>query len=253
MNSPGEADGLRLNRFLADSGVASRRDADELIFSGQVTVNGQVARSPALRVDPRRDAVKLNGKRIWPQAAVYVLLNKPEGYISTVDDPGRRPTVLDLVRGVRSRVYPVGRLDINTSGLLLLTNDGDLAVRLTHPRYGFPKTYLAKVKGVPGRNALSKLAAGVRIPTAEGVYERTLPAKVRLVKQFKRNAMLEITLTEGRQHQVRKMCAAVGHSVIQLTRVKFGFLTLAHLPSGRWRYLAAEEVRRLQSSFKTPA
>jgi len=237
---------IRLNRFLDEGGVASRRDAEDVIASGQVTVNGTVVTSPAFRIDPEHDSVKLLGRRVRLQPPVYVLMNKPEGVISTVEDPERRQTVVGLLQGVRARVYPVGRLDTNTSGVLLLTNDGDLALKLTHPRYGFPRTYQAKVNDLPSPGDLRKLAAGVSIPTDGGCFERTLPARVRLVRALERNAVLEITLTEGRHHQVRKMMAAIGHPVIKLTRVKFGFLTPAGMPLGRWRYLAPEEIRRLK-------
>jgi pseudouridine synthase len=237
---------VRLNRYLAENAAVSRREADQIIFSGKVTVNGTVAATPAEQVDPETDSVKISGKRIWPQQKVYVLLNKPEGVISSSEDPQRRNTVVQLLHGVRSHVYPVGRLDMNTSGVILLTNDGDLALRLTHPRFGFAKTYQAKVQGMPSARAIQKLAAGVRITSESGRMETTLPAKVRLVKSFERNALLEITVHEGRHHQVRKMCMVIGHPVIKLTRVKFGFLSAAGVPLGRWRYLTQEEVQKLK-------
>ncbi len=244
--------GVRLNRFLAEAGVCSRRDADTLVFEKRVTVNGTVISTPAWRIDPDRDAVKVNGRRILPQPLVYVLLHKPEGVVSTVEDPEKRTTVLELLRGVKARVYPVGRLDFNTSGVLLLTNDGELAQRLTHPRYGFPKTYHARVRGVPGVQVLYKLAGGVRIPTWAGRYEKTLPARVHLLKRMKDAAVLEMTLREGRQHQVKKMCLAMGHPVTALQRVKFGFLSAAGLPLGRWRYLRAEEIKKLKAFTPAP-
>jgi 23S rRNA pseudouridine2605 synthase len=243
---------IRLNRFLSESGFASRREADETIFSGQVTVNGAVVRLPAFQVDPDRDSVKVLGRRLRRQALTYVLLNKPEGVVSTAEDPEHRRTVVDLLQGVRARVYPVGRLDINTSGVMLLTNDGDLALHLTHPRYGFPKTYQAKVNDVPSPGEVRKLAAGVGIPGEDGRFEKTLPARVRLLRTFDRNSLLELTVTEGRQHLVRKMLAAIGHPVIKLTRVRFGFLGTAGLPLGRWRYLTAGEVRRLKTWTPQP-
>ncbi len=240
--------GVRLNRFLAEAGAASRREADELIFAGRVTVNGAVVTSPAHQLDPARDAVKISGRRVWPQPRVYVLLNKPAGILSTVDDPQGRKTVVDLLQGVKAKVYPVGRLDANTTGVLLLTNDGDLALRLTHPRYGFSRTYHAKVSDVPSPADLRRLAEGVRIPAESGRYERTLPARARVVRTFARHSLLEISVQEGRHHQVRKMCAAIGHPVRELDRVKFGFLTAAGLPLGRWRYLNAEEIKRLKNA-----
>ncbi|MBN1594533.1 rRNA pseudouridine synthase [candidate division FCPU426 bacterium] len=236
----------RLNRFLAEAGVCSRREADEYIFRRQVTVNGAIAELPALRIDPERDAVKVAGRRVKAQPLTYILLNKPEGVISTTDDPEKRTTVIDLVRDVRVRVFPVGRLDFNTTGVMLLTNDGDLALRLMHPRYGFDKTYQARVFGAPSPAVLKKLCQGVRIPAWGGRWEKTLPARVRLLKRFGRNALLEISLREGRQHQVKKMCAAIGLPVEKLCRIKFGFLTASGLAPGQWRYLQAEEIQRLR-------
>jgi 23S rRNA pseudouridine2605 synthase len=240
---------MRLNRFLAESGVCSRRDADDLIFGHKVTVNGKVIDVPSFRIDPNQDAIKVSGKRIHPQPMVYILMNKPEGIISTLSDPEKRTTVVDLLKGVKARVYPVGRLDYNTSGVLMLTNDGVLAQRLMHPRYGFTKTYHAKVSGVPSQAAILKLCHGVRIPGWSGRYELTLPTKVRLLKKSGKHSLLEITLREGRQHQVKKMCAAIGHPVEKLIRFKFGFLSSAGLPMGGWRYLSTAEVDKI-SSFK---
>ncbi len=238
---------VRLNRFLAENANYSRREADEVVFGGSVTVNGTVAETPAYQVDPEHDSVKVAGKRIWPHPKVYVLLNKPEGVVSSAEDPLRRNTVVELLHGVRAHVYPVGRLDINTTGVMLLTNDGDLAMRLTHPRFGFAKTYQAKVQGIPSTKTLQKLGAGVRVPSETGRMEMTMPAKVRLVKTFESNSLIELTVNEGRYHLVKKMCMVVGHPVIKLTRVKFGFLTTAGLALGRWRYLTTEEVARLKS------
>lgn len=223
-----------------------------MIRRGAVTVNGAVVADPTARIDPDRDAVKAAGRLVRPEAPVYVLLNKPAGFISTLDDPEGRPTVRDLLRGVRARVYPVGRLDWNTEGVLLLTNDGDLAQRLTHPRYGFPKTYLAKVRGFPEAGALRKLAQGVRIPGWNGRYEKTLPAQVRVRQRVRDGALLEITLREGRQHQVKKMCASIGHPVLALARIRFGFLTPAGLAPGRWRHLTPAEVNRLKAYSFSP-
>ncbi|MCD4814446.1 rRNA pseudouridine synthase [bacterium] len=237
---------VRINRFLADAGVCSRRDADEVISAGRVTVNGETVKDSFVRINVEKDAVKVSGKRIFPQRLVYILMNKPEGVISTVEDPEKRTTVVDLLKGVKYRVYPVGRLDFNTSGALMLTNDGDLAQKLMHPRYGFSKTYHATVKGVPTPTAIQRLAAGVRIPAWSGRYEKTLPAKARLVRKVGKNAVVELVLREGRQHQVKKMCAAIGHPVDRLVRIKFGFLTSAGLLAGRWRYLSDAEVGRIR-------
>jgi len=243
---------IRLNRFLAEAGVCSRREADARIFNREVTVNGQLVTVPAFRIDPQKDAVKVSGRRVRLQPWIYILLNKPAGVIATVADPEKRTTVIDLLKGVRTRVYPVGRLDFNTSGVLLLTNDGDLALRLMHPRYGFTKTYHAQVRGVPTFLSLQKMKRGVRIDVWSGRYEKTLPAQVHLVKKFRKGAIIEITLREGRQHQVKKMCAAIGHPVEKLVRVKFGFLTAAGLPLGAWRYLTPEEIKKIRDFKPEP-
>ena len=245
-------DNMRLNRFLAEAGVCSRRDADTLIFARQVTVNGKVIDLPSFRIDPRQDAVKVSGKRVHPQPLVYILLNKPEGVISTLQDPEKRATVVDLLKGVRARVYPVGRLDYNTSGVLMLTNDGILALRLMHPRYGFVKTYHAKVSGVPSPIAIRRLCYGVRIEAWSGRYEKTLPTKARLLKKTGKSSVVEIILREGRQHQVKKMCAAIGNPVEKLMRVKFGFLSASGLALGAWRYLSTAEVAKIKSFEPEP-
>ncbi len=237
---------IRLNRYVAETGVCSRREADQLIFDGVVTVNGQVISDPGFRLDRKKDAVKIKGKRAFLQPLTYLLLNKPQGVVSTVDDPENRPTVIQLLKKIKIRVYPVGRLDFNTSGVLLLTNDGDLALKLTHPRYGFEKTYQAKVQGIPTAQALMKLADGVRIPSAPGKFEKTMPARARLLKAAGKHALLEITLREGRQHQVKKMCQAIGHPVEKLMRIKFGFLTAKGLNPGQWRYLTPEEIKGIK-------
>jgi 23S rRNA pseudouridine2605 synthase len=252
MTDPSQTE-RRLNQFLAEAGVCSRRDADDLIRRGAVTVNGAVVADPAVRVDPQRDAVKASGRLVKPEPLVYILMNKPIGVISTLDDPEGRTTVRELLRGVRARVYPVGRLDWNTEGVLLLTNDGDLAQRLTHPRYGFPKTYLAKVRGYPEPGALRKLALGVRIPGWDGRYEKTLPARARVRQRVREGALLELTLREGRQHQVKKMCAAIGFPVLALARIRFGFLTPFGLAPGQWRHLTPAEVSRLKVTATAPA
>lgn len=244
---------IRLNRYLAESGICSRRDADQLIFDGVVTVNGTVINDPAYQLERDQAAVKVNKKRIFLQPLTYILMNKPSGVVSTVDDPEGRMTVINLLKGVKIRVYPVGRLDYNTTGALLLTNDGECALKLTHPRYGFEKTYHAKVSGHPGPAAINKLVTGVRMPMGKGRFEKSLPAKVRLLKKMGKDALLEISLKEGKQHQVKKMCQAVGHRVEKLSRVKLGFLTTKRLSLGSWRYLTPQEIERLlHDQPKTP-
>lgn len=232
----------RLQKVLARRGVASRRAAERLILAGRVSVNGEVVSALGVKVDARRDAIKVDGKRIpeAPQGSVYLMLNKPRGYVTTLSDPQGRPTVRDLVRGVRRRVYPIGRLDFASEGLLLLTDDGDLARALMHPGSAVPKTYLAKVRGCPDEQAQRELARGILL---EG--RRTLPCRARIVRPGS-NSWLELTVTEGRKHQVRNMLKAVGHPVLKLRRVAYAGVKLGRLPSGRFRRLTAKELARLR-------
>lgn len=233
----------RLQKFLAQAGVASRRQAEQYIVEGRVTVNGQVCRELGVKVDPAKDAVKVDGKRVLGEELAYVLLHKPKGTICTLDDPENRPTVMELVRGVKVRLFPVGRLDFDTTGALLLTNDGELANLLMHPRHRFTKTYLAKVKGIPTEERLDKLRRGVNI---EGV--RTAPAEARLVAVKEKNSLVELVLREGRNRQVKRMFLEVGHPVIRLHRPAYAFLGLEGLEPGQWRSLAPEEVKRLRAA-----
>jgi 23S rRNA pseudouridine2605 synthase len=228
---------VRLGKFLASSGVASRRASEELIRAGRVTIAGVVVTDPARDVDGQ-DTVTVDGTQVGaPVGHVVYAVNKPAGVVSTARDPQRRPTVVSLVpAGVR--LYPVGRLDIDTTGLILLTNDGELAHRLTHPRYEVPKTYRALVARPPVRDrALRALRAGVELDDGP-----SLPARVERVAAD----ALEITIREGRKRQVRRMCEAVGHPVRRLQRVRFGPLELGSLPEGACRTLTAEEVRALR-------
>src|SRR5258708_6640114 len=235
----------RLARFLAHAGVASRRRAEELIAAGRVQVNGSAITTQGARIDPVRDQVCVDGKPVYaPARHVYLLLNKPIGYICTVHDPQGRSTVLDLLPpGIRQlRVYPVGRLDINTSGLLLLTNDGDFALRLSHPSYAKEKHYEALVQGRPSAEVLTALRTGVVITEDNGRPYRTSLAHVRLLRQADNNSWLALTIHEGRKRQVRRMLAVVGHPVLQLMRAGIGSLTLKGVPIGKWRYLTEAEV-----------
>lgn len=229
----------RLQKVLAHAGIASRRRCEELILAGAVRVNGRTVTALGTRVDPDRDVIEVHGRRIRAERPVYILLYKPAGYVSTVDDPQGRPKVTDLVRKIPQRLYPVGRLDYDTEGLLLLTNDGELAYRLTHPRFHVPKTYLAEVEGVPDAEDLARLAAGV--PLEDGL---TAPARARLRRPGP-PALIELTIHEGKNRQVRRMCAAVGHPVRRLKRIRFAFLETQGLLPGKYRYLKAGEVRRL--------
>jgi pseudouridine synthase len=243
----------RLQKLLSQAGVASRRAAEKLIAEGRVSVNGTTVREMGTKADAAADDIRVDGRRIKAaQTLRYILLNKPAGYVTTRSDPQRRPTVIDLLRGVREYVYPVGRLDYDTEGLLLLTNDGDLAARLTHPRHGVERTYEARVAGVPDTDAIDRLRKGIPL---DG--RRTQPADVDLLSRRTngaddRDGLLRITIREGRNRQVRRMCEAVGHPVKALARTRIGSLTDRQLKPGMWRELRAEEIRGLKKSAATP-
>jgi 23S rRNA pseudouridine2605 synthase len=233
---PDEGAGVRLQKVLAQAGLGSRRVCEELIDAGRVRVNGEVA-VLGRRVDPEADAVEVDGAQIGVRAGlVHYLLNKPAGVITTASDPHGRRTVLDLVPA-EPRVFPVGRLDADSEGLLLLTNDGDLAHRLTHPSFGVDKEYLVEVKGEPHRGALSRLREGVDLDDG-----RTAPAKVAQLDA----RLLRITIHEGRNRQVRRMCDAVGFPVVRLVRTRIGPITDRTLRPGAWRALSQDEVRALE-------
>jgi 23S rRNA pseudouridine2605 synthase len=233
---PTEGDGVRLQKVLAQAGLGSRRVCDDLIEARRVRVNGEIAQL-GRRVDPEVDVVEVDGAQIGVrEGLVHLLLNKPTGVITTASDPQGRPTVLDLVPA-EPRVFPVGRLDADSEGLLLLTNDGDLAHRLMHPSYGVHKEYLVEVDGVPGRRALRHLREGVELD--DGI---TQPAKVALLGE----RLLRLTIHEGKNRQVRRMCEAVGHPVVRLVRTRIGPLADRDLKPGEWRALSQEEVRSLE-------
>jgi 23S rRNA pseudouridine2605 synthase len=237
----------RLQKIIAAAGVASRRKAEELIAQGHVQVNGATITELGSKADPETDYIRVNGKLLHgEQRHVYLLLNKPKGYVTTVKDPENRPTVMDLLRGVRGRVYPVGRLDYASEGLLLLTNDGELANRLMKAASHVSKTYLVKVAGSPTEEAIAKLRAGVSIATDDHKRVRTSPAAIRIVKEAA-NPWYEVTLIEGRNRQIRRMFEAVGHHVEKIKRVRYGPLTL-DVPPGEFRTLTLKEVQRLKSA-----
>jgi pseudouridine synthase len=236
----------RLQKIIARAGITSRRKAEELILQGRVKVNGQVVMELGSKADPEKDHVKVDGKLIhFKQPQAYLMLNKPRGYVTTLSDPEGRPTVLDLLKGVRQRVFPVGRLDYDTEGLLLLTNDGDLAHALMHPSYEVSKTYLAKVKGVLPDDKIKKLERGV--PLRDG---KTSPCTIKKVRKTQENSWLEVTLHEGKKRQVRRMLERVGHPVLKLKRIRYAFLGLAGLLPGQYRHLSPQEVKRLKSLAK---
>jgi 23S rRNA pseudouridine2605 synthase len=233
---------MRLQRFLAQAGVASRRKAEELIVDGKVRVNGRVVSELGAKVDPDRDKVVVAGKRLTAIQQEHLLLCKPKGYVSTLSDPEGRPTVMQLL-GARGRgLYPVGRLDFNTDGVLLLTNDGDLAHALMHPSRGVAKTYHAKVKGTLDSETFQRLRDGVVLDDGR----KTRPAEVRLLASTGKHTWIEITIKEGRNRQIHRMAEAVGHPLLKLSRVAYGDIGVGALKPGEWRSLTPEEVAELR-------
>jgi 23S rRNA pseudouridine2605 synthase len=241
-----EQQSQRLQKILSAAGVASRRLSEELITQGRVSVNGKVVTELGTKAVPSRDEIKVDGRRIRvEQQRVYILLNKPRGYVTTRSDPQGRPTVMDLVKRVREYVYPVGRLDYDSEGLLLLTNDGELAARLTHPRHEVERLYEARVKGVPDDHELDRLSKGMVI---EGRRTSRARVDVTAVRETPGGpqGIIEIAIHEGRQRQVRKMFDAVGHPVVRLRRIAIGPVSDDALPTGHYRELTREELARLQ-------
>ena len=274
----------RLQKIIAAAGIASRRKAEEMITSGLVEVNGQIVTELGSKADLERDHIRVNGKLLHgAERHVYLLMNKPKGYVTTVHDPENRPTVMDLLRGIHARVYPVGRLDFGSEGLLLLTNDGDLAHRLMKVASHVSKVYLVKVAGKPDEAGLEKLRRGLMIPVGKfqaasseqrvtedaGVAAsakrrsrflrskglrndkdrrtvKTAPAKVRIIREAD-NPWYEVTLTEGKNRQIRRMFEEIGHHVEKIRRVRYGPLAL-DVPPGEFRRLGAEEVERLKAA-----
>ena len=232
----------RLQKYLANSGVASRRKCEELILQGKVEVNGKVVTELGIKVNPEKDIVKFNGKEVkQTKKMVYILLNKPIGYVTTADDQFGRETVLDLVK-VKERIVPVGRLDMYTSGALILTNDGDFVYKVTHPKHEIEKTYTITVKGIVQNSEVEQLRKGVKIDDYT-----TKPAKVKILKTDteKDISRLEITIHEGKNRQVRKMCEAVNRKVLALHRSKIGGIGVKDIELGKWRYLKESEIQKL--------
>jgi 23S rRNA pseudouridine2605 synthase len=255
----------RLQKIIAAAGIASRRKAEQLIAGGLVSVNGQIVTELGSKADPEHDHIKVNGKLVrGSQPHVYLLLNKPKGYVTTVADPEDRSTVLDLLHGISERVYPVGRLDYHSEGLLLLTNDGELAQKLTHASSHVAKTYLVKVSGQPTREEIEKLRGGIALPAERARLRtpagqsspkpmrrsshavRTAPARIRLLREAD-NPWYEVTLVEGRNRQIRRMFEQIGHHVEKIRRVRYGPLKLDVEP-GKFRHLTAKEVAQLKAA-----
>jgi 23S rRNA pseudouridine2605 synthase len=242
----------RLQKIIAHAGFASRREAEAMIREGRVTVNGRVVTELGSKAEPGRDHVKVDGKLITrAETHRYILLYKPKEVMTTVEDPQGRKTVIDLIKGVRERIYPVGRLDFHSEGLILLTNDGDLAFKVSHPKHGSVKTYHVKVRGVPTERLIEKLERGI---TIDG--KRTLPCEIAPMKTTGRgeegNSWFEVRLREGRTQQIRKMFQAVGHPVSKLRRVAIGPISDPQLSSGDWRELTPKEVKML-ATMQEPA
>jgi len=237
---------IRLNKFIAICGIASRRKADELIKQGRVTVNGEIVEKLGIKVDPEKDVIEVDGKKItYKEKLIYLALYKPKGYIVSLKDPYNRPKVMDLLPGFKERIFPVGRLDYDSEGILLLTNDGELAYRLMHPRYKIERIYRVEVKGIPGPEKLEKLERGIPL-----YGKRTAPSKVKLIAKKGKRALLEIRLYEGRKRQVKLMFLAIGHPVLKLKRISFGGITIKGLKPGEWRYLTKNEIEMLKKTVK---
>jgi 23S rRNA pseudouridine2605 synthase len=229
----------RLQKVLAKAGIASRRRAEELIRQGKVRVDGRVVTEMGTKVDPETQEIECEGVTLASQEEkVYILLHKPSGYLSTVDDPQGRPIVTDLLKNIKERVYPVGRLDLDTEGALLLTNDGELAQKILHPSHEVNKTYVAKVKGVPGKKKLEALSKGIEL---EG--RKTWPASIKVLKTKAHFAVIQITIHEGRKRQVRKMFDAIGNPVLGLKRIAYGHLKLGELKPGKYRFLGPADIK----------
>ena len=239
----------RLQKIIAAAGIASRRKAEQLITGGLVSVNGKVVTELGSKAEADKDHIRVNGKLLHgAERHVYVVMNKPKGYVTTLSDPERRPTVMDLLRGVGARLYPVGRLDYASEGLLLLTNDGEFANRLMKAASHVPKTYMVKLAGTPSAEGLSRLRSGLFIAVPRGRRVKTAPAKVRLIREAN-NPWYEVTLIEGRNRQIRKMFEEIGHHVEKIKRVRYGPLELDVHP-GEFRRLTPQEVTRLRAAAK---
>jgi 23S rRNA pseudouridine2605 synthase len=234
----------RLNKFIARCGVCSRRNADVLIAKGLVNLNGKRVTEMGITIDPAIDRVIVKNKPVLPEKNfLYILMNKPAGYVTTLKDEEKRPTVIDLLCGIKTRLFPVGRLDMDTKGLLLLTNDGDLANRLAHPRYGIKKTYRVLIHKRINESDLKKLEKGIELE--DGL---TAPASVHLDKRFEHQSLVTIKIAEGKKRQIRRMFEAIDHEVLDLVRIEYGPLKLGRLKPGEYREILPEEVRTLEKA-----
>ena len=237
---------IRLQKYLAMAGIASRRKAEEYITAGRVQVNGKVSTAMGQQIIPGKHTVFFDNKKVEAkEQLIYILLNKPKGYVTTLSDPQGRPIVSSLLPGIKERVFPVGRLDIDTTGALLLTNDGELAQSILHPKYEVYKTYEAEVRGTPSRTAIQALEKGILLEK-----KKTAPAKIRIKRKNKRNTVLIIRIHEGRKRQVKKMFLAVGHPVQSLKRLAYGNLDLNNLALGKFRILHQNDIKKIFSKNK---
>lgn len=232
----------RLQKYMASCGVASRRKCEEIILNGRVKVNDKIVKELGTKININLDTVSVDNKIIIPEEnKVYIALNKPEGYVSTVKDEKGRKTILDLIE-VKERIYPIGRLDYDTSGLILLTNDGEVYNKIIHPRVAIDKTYIALVEGIPDKDKVKAFETGIDI----GDYF-TAPGKCDILRKFNNSSELKIVIHEGKNRQVRKMCDAVGHPVKTLKRISVGYIKLGNLEKGKWRYLSETEIKYLKN------
>lgn len=236
----------RLQKIIAEMGIASRRKAEELIMEGRVTVNGKIA-SIGMKADPSRDHIKVDRKLLVnPEKKIYLIFNKPRGVVTSLNDPEGRPTVHDFLRGIRERVYPAGRLDYDSEGMLLLTNDGDFTHAVLHPSRKIPKTYLVKIKGLLEDDEMEKLRTGIKLDSV-----LTAPAKVKRIRKTENNSWIEMTIYEGKKRQIRRMLERVGHPVIRLMRIRINGLEMGGLKPGTFRHITPEEMKRMLKEIKT--
>ncbi len=240
---PEKTQPIRLNKYLANLGIASRRSIDEFISQGKIKINGKILKDLGIKVDPQKDDIEVNGKKIAQQTQelTYIILNKPRGVLSTAEDESGRVSVVDLVK-LPMRLYPVGRLDKESHGLILLTNDGDLAYKLTHPKFHVPKVYRAKMRGFVTNENIAKMRRGVYLEDG-----KTAPAKVRTIYRNSNETMLEITLYEGKKRQIRRMSAHLHINLLDLQRIAIGAIPLGELQMGKWRKLSENEVASLKN------
>lgn len=235
---------MRINKYIASCGIASRRKAEEIILQERVKVNGNIVKDLSFKIDEENDLVEIDNKKInMKKENIYIVLNKPEGYITTVKDQFDRPSVVDLLTDIKERIYPIGRLDYETSGLLILTNDGDLTYKLTHPKHEVAKVYIARVKGIPSYEEITNFENGLYIEDY-----KTSPAKIKILEknEEKNYSICQIQIHEGRNRQVRKMCKAINHPVQRLKRVAMGKITLKGTEVGKYRHLTNEEIKYLK-------